>query len=257
MSCRIAGIDQDGLELLGHFRLMADPAFENGRGRRENFVHRHGHLAIDRLDRLGGGGAFLRGEQFERVQGGGHLPAKDFGELHVQFGEAVGLRTFDVEGADHLVAQDQGHGQGTAGPLGPFEVERIDGRVGAQVALAGGGHEAGDAVALLPGEEHAFGRLLQSCPPPGAAPVRRFRAEEANFDDVVMQQVLGEPANILLEQLDAFLDAHLGQLFDLQAGQFAAGLVQGVELLLLLHLGGDVPAQADELVNLPSRRRWA
>ena len=74
--------------------------------------------------------------------------------------------------------------------------------------------------------------------------------QEANFDDIVMEQVLGEPANILLEQFDAFLDVHLGQLVDLQAGQFPAGLVQSVEFLLLLHFRGDVPAQADELVNL-------
>ena len=36
----------------------------------------------------------------------------------------------------------------------------------------------------------------------------------------------------------------------MRAEQFAAGLVQGVELLLLLHLGGDVPAKADELLDL-------
>ena len=59
-----------------------------------------------------------------------------------------------------------------------------------------------------------------------------------------MEQVLGEPANILLEQLDPFLDAHFGQLLDLQIGQLPAGLVQGVELVLLLDFRGDVPAQA-------------
>ena len=85
---------------------------------------------------------------------------------------------------------------------------------------------------------------MPSCNSGSSRPVCAI--EQADLDDVVVQQVAGEPADVELEQLDAFLDAHLGKLIRRQGGQFPAGLVQGVELLLLLHLGGDVAAQDDE-----------
>src|SRR5262249_34823077 len=46
---------------------------------------------------------------------------------------------------------------------------------------------------------------------------------------------------------DPLLDAHFGELFGVQGGQFPAGLVQGVQFLLVLDLGGHVAAEADEL----------
>ena len=49
-----------------------------------------------------------------------------------------------------------------------------------------------------------------------------------------------------LEQFDALGDAHLGHLLGVEGGEFAAGLVQGVELLLLEDGGGRVVAQGDE-----------
>ena len=79
--------------------------------------------------------------------------------------------------------------------------------------------------------------------------------EQADLDHVVVQQVVREAADVQLEQLDALLDAHLGQLIRGQGGQLRPGLVQGVELLLLLHLRRDVAGQADELPDLAVRSR--
>ena len=64
--------------------------------------------------------------------------------------------------------------------------------------------------------------------------------EQADLDDLVTEQVADGLAQIQFEHLDAFGHAHLGQLLRGQRRQLAAGVVQGVELLLPLHQGGHV-----------------
>ena len=92
--------------------------------------------------------AFLDLQQLQRVQGGGDLVAENLGELQILLAEGVGLGTLDVEGADDLVLKDQRYGQRTVRAGSAREIERIGGGVGAEIALAGGGDEAGDALAL-------------------------------------------------------------------------------------------------------------
>ena len=77
-----------------------------------------------------------------------------------------------------------------AGAGGAFEVERIFARVFAQVALAGGGDEAGDAVAGRLGAELAIGRLGGHADGEHGLEDSRLRVEQANFDDVEMQHIL-------------------------------------------------------------------
>ena len=59
------------------------------------------------------------------------------------------------------------------------------------------------------------------------------------------------------EQLDALLDRHVQEFFGRQVGQFHAGLVDGRQLLLLMHLVGDVADGDDQVprraVRLPQR----
>src|SRR5438477_321509 len=70
-----------------------------------------------------------------------------------------GPAALDVKGADDLVFPQDRHREGAARPAGPLDVERVRGGVGAEVALARGGHEPRDAVALRPGVEPAPGGL--------------------------------------------------------------------------------------------------
>ena len=56
------------------------------------------------------------------------------------------------------------------------------------------------------------------------------RIEQADFDHVVMQEIVRQVADVVLEHLDALLVAQIG----LQARQLPAGLMESVELLLLL-----------------------
>src|SRR5262249_51456247 len=91
------------------------------------------------------------------MQSEGQLAAKDLGELQVFLAEGVGLRTLHVESADDLVAPLQRNRQRTTGAFSALDIEWIGGGIGAEIALAGGGHLAGDAVVLLPGEQLALG----------------------------------------------------------------------------------------------------
>lgn len=105
---------------------------------------------------------------------------------------------------------------------------------------------AGDAVALGGGQQHAVACVGRHALLHERFQPARPRIEQADLDDIVMQQVAGETANVLLEQLDAIGDAHVGEMISRQGGQFAAGPVQRVELLLLLHERGDITAQGEE-----------
>ena len=148
--------------------------------------------SIDWLARAG----LLGAEQVERVQGGGDGAAEDLGELQVLLAEGAGPGALDVEGADDPVGEAQRHRQRAARPGGAGQVERVGGRVGAEVALAGGGDEAGDAVALGQGEQDAAGglgrhALLQQRVEPAAVGV-----EQADLDDLVVQQVARQAADV-------------------------------------------------------------
>ena len=87
--------------------------------------------------------------------------------------------------------------------FGALQVERVFGRVFAQIALAGGGHEAGHAVVLRLGVEHAAGGLglhahrQQRLQPAG------LLVQQADLDHVELQQVLGEVQDVRLQQFDA------------------------------------------------------
>ena len=61
-------------------------------------------------------------------------------------------------------------------------------------------------------------------------------------------------AEIGLEEFDAGLDVHLGKLVGVESGEFAPGGVQRVELLLLMHLRGDVAHERDQPGHAPVGR---
>ena len=77
--------------------------------------------------------------------------------------------------------------------------------------------------------------------------------EQADFDDVEVQQVLGVVQDVRLEQLDALFDRHLREFVGRQVGQLDAGLVDGGQLLLLQHLGGDVADGDDQVLRRAGR----
>ena len=53
--------------------------------------------------------------------------------------------------------------------------------------------------------------------------------------------------DVVLEQVGPFLDGHLGELGGRQVGQLVAGLVNGIDLELLLRLVGRFAGQRDQM----------
>ena len=189
---------------------------------------------MDGFDAFGGRVGLFGHQQFQGIQGGGHVAAENFQELQVAFAERPRLHAFHVERADHFVMQQQRHGQRTLGPADAFQEQRVLGRVLAKVTLAGGRHEARDAVALREGKKlasrrggiHAYGQQrLQAV---------RLPVQEANFRHFKVQEILGEVDDVRLQKLDPVADRHLEDFLGSQIGQFHARLVDRRQFLLLL-----------------------
>ena len=81
----------------------------------------------------------------------------------------------------------------------------------------------------------------------------RLLVQQADLDHVEVQQVAGEVQDVRLQQLDAVLDRHVGDLVGRQIGQFHAGLVDGRHLLLLVDLVGHVADGDDQVPRRAAR----
>ncbi len=129
--------------------IMPRVAVQDRRGVGDDVVKRKSHLAADRLHRGARGALLLSLEQFQRVQRRGNVAAVDLQKLAVPIVEVVRLGTLDVERADDRAMIDEWHGQGAVRVLSALDVERVLGRVGAEVALTGRGDKPRHAVPLL------------------------------------------------------------------------------------------------------------
>src|SRR5579875_555054 len=177
------------------------------------------------------------------MQGGGDFVTENLDELQVGLAKSVRLGAFDIERADDFVLKDQRHRQRATGARSAGKIERIGGSIGTKIAFASGSNVAGNALAFTAGQKDTVGGLRRH-----AFLHQRFEpaglwVEQTNFDHFIMEQITGETADIKLEQLDAFRDAHVGKLIGRQCRQFSAGFVQGVEFLLLLDQGGNIAAK--------------
>ena len=76
-----------------------------------------------------------------------------------------------------------------------------------------------------------------------------FVIEQANLDDVEVQQVLREVQDVRLQQLDPLFDRHLRHFVGRQVGQLDAGLMNGRQLLLLQHFVGHVANRDDQMLR--------
>ncbi len=147
-----ADVVEDLLQALAEI-FVADVFVDQGVGVGGDVVERAGDFAADVVGDLVAGADALDDHQIENVQGDGDVAAEDFGELAVVFVEGGALAAFDVEDADDLVVQAKGNGQAALGAVEADDVARIAIDIGADVASAGGGDVAADAVAFGLGEK--------------------------------------------------------------------------------------------------------
>ena len=191
---------------------MADVTVKDGGGGGQDLVHRQGHLPVDGLNRLRGGAPFFRGQQLQGVQRSGDLLAENLGKLQILSAECVELGAFHIERADHLILGNERHGQRAARARRPFNKVRIGCRIRAEIALAGGRHITGDSIALGARKEDAFSGLGRHALVQERLQPAGLGIQKTNLDDIIMQEVMRETADVELQQLDTLLDAHVGQL---------------------------------------------
>ena len=148
---------------------------------------------------------------------------------------------------------DQRNGQGALRSQTTFDVQRVFGRVFAQVALARRSHKTGDALALRPREQLPLvGRFFHSHRQQRNQ-LARILCLETDLNHIEVQQVLGVVQDVRLQQLDPLLHLHLKHFLRRQVGQVHARFVNRRQLLLLQRLRGDIPHGDDQVVQ--ARRR--
>ena len=227
--------------------IMPRVTIQDRRGVGDDVVKRQSHLAADRLHR-GARGALLLGlEQLQRVQRRGDVAGVDLQKLAVAIVEVVRMGTLDIERADDRAVIDQWHGQGAARVLGALDVERVLGRVGAEVALTGRGDKPRHAVPLLARHQLASGGQGRHALAEQGDQLVGGLLQEPDLDVVKAHQVLHVTGDVVLEQIGALLDPKLRELLRGEVGQLVAGLGNRVDLELLLGLVGDLARQGDQV----------
>ena len=141
--------------------------------------------------------------------------------------------------------QHERNGERAFRPFAALQIERILRRVVAEVATTRGGHVTGHPVVLRPRVEHAcLGLGLHAHRQKRFEPAR-LPVEQADLDDVELQQILRVVQDVAFEEIDPLLDRHVGQFGRRQIGEFLSGLVDGREFLLLEDGVRDVPYRGD------------
>lgn len=130
--------------------------------------------------------------------------------------------------------------------LAAFEIERIFGRVFAEITLARRRHKARHAVILRSGKKLSRRRFRFEAHRQQRNQPARLRVQQADLDNIEVQQVLRIVQDVRLEQFDPFFDRHLRQFGGREVGQLDAGAVNRGELLLLQHLFGNVADGDDQ-----------
>ena len=206
---------------------------------------------MDRLDALGRCGSLLSDEQLQRVQGRGDVAGEDFQKLKIGGGESSRLRALHVEGADHLLVEQERHSHRTLRPFATLKIQRVFRSVIARIATASRRDVAGHAVVVGLGVQHpslCFGLhpLGQEFVEPAGLLV-----EQANLHDIELEEVLGVMDDVALEQLDPLINRHVGEFVWREVGEPFPCRVDGRPLLLLQHRVGDIPHRHDCSHGLP------
>ena len=133
--------------------VVADVVVHEGAGVGGDVVEGAGGLGADIVGDFVTGADALDDHEIENVEGDGDVAAEDFGELAIVLVEGGAVAAFDVEDADDFVVEAEGDGKAAFGAFEAGDVAWVAFDVGADVASAGGGDVAADAVAFGFGEE--------------------------------------------------------------------------------------------------------
>jgi len=225
---------------------MADVVFHEHGGVGGNAAERFGELAGKVVGGLSGGLIAFDDEEVKDVESDGDVSTEDFGDLAVIFRKGIFAMTFDVKGADDFVVQLQGHGHAAQRAVEAGQIVRVIRGIIANITSAGGGHESGDAVSLTVGKQ--FQRFaLGHTDAEEHFEFVGFGIEDADHKVVEFEQIFGVADDFILHEANPLLDGLSDEGVGFQSGEFASGLVDGVEALLETSAGGGIPNHGSDV----------
>ena len=233
--------------------IVADVIIHQGGGIGGDIIQRAGHFAAHIIGHLVRGADALDDHQVEDVQRDRDIPAEDFGELPVVFIERGALAAFDVEHTDHLIVQSQRYGQAALGLIEAQHIARVAFDIRADVRSTRGGHKTADAVAFGLGKKVDILRFQRQADTDDQFQFVDFAIQQADREVIKVHQITRVFDDFVFEQFEALLDIQFAEGVTFKANQFAAGFVDGINLLLQTAGPGGIPDHGDHLHHLPGR----
>ena len=123
---------------------------------------------------------------------------------------------------------------------------RVFACIGTEVTFPRERDVPGDAVARGSRVEYALGRVDGHAVRQQRHHLAGAAIQHPHFDRVVVQQIVDAAAEVLLEEFGPARRVHFREEIGIEPGQFAAGRVECIQLLLLNDFGANVANQSDE-----------
>ena len=183
-------------------------------------------------------------EQVQHVHRDGDVFAEQLREFLIPIAEVARRVGFDVEDADHLVVQPEGHGQRARRVVESFAVEGVGLHIGAVVGFPTGGDPAGDSVALLAGVDHLSELERIDVLGDHEFELARAGVEQSNFEVVEAEFLADVLHDLAFQKLQPLCDIQACDGRPVQMKQFGSGAGDGLDPELMSSFVGDLEDEA-------------
>ncbi len=153
---------------------------------------------------------------------------------------------FNIKHADDFILQHQWDGQAAAGLGESHDIAGVFADIRTNITAARRGDVTGNAIAFGHGKKFHLDGIAGQAYADDDFQLVGFAIEQADGEVVEMHELTAEFNDLFLQQLQALRDAELGDGLIIEAHQFAAGLVDGINFLLQAAAAGGVPADGDD-----------
>ena len=214
----------DRVELLGHGPVADVSGPELGRvpgDRLQRLIHLAQHGAREVVIRR----VPLDHQHVEDVDRHRDVPTVELDDHLIAFIEGVDPVAFDVQDADHAVAELERNRQAASRVGNAGHVERVLADVGADVGLAARGHHAGDSVLGVSGEDPLADRERLHARPHDQFELAAASVDQADLEVLESDRAAHGPDHLVLDQAETGGDVERVDGVGIEIEQVATGVV--------------------------------